>query len=259
MNTEPEVSDLDNLLVSGIRALELMPTAYFLDFLRKTLENGANPNYRLDTGETVLHLASRGTFPEAKPVALLLDYGAEIDARDKLARTPACVACWGNCYDSLHFLLKRGAAIDVKDCKGNNLLHAVILAGNDRAMDLLVGAGANVEDRNRDGYTPLHSACLLRRVRMVRLLLDLGANPTTPDNFQRTPLHHACLSSQVEVAALLLNAGADPSVLDESGKHPFDLVSELDVFLEQLKALLDPAAFLDLWTRDDWYRHGSWP
>ena len=88
-----------------------------IDFSRLLIEKGADLNAKTDA--TPLHLACRSGRNEI--VALLLESGAEVDARTESGRTPLHVAASKNSLDVARLLIKHGAHTDVIDlsCMGD--------------------------------------------------------------------------------------------------------------------------------------------
>mmetsp|Transcript_17406 Transcript_17406/g.19536 ORF Transcript_17406/g.19536 Transcript_17406/m.19536 type:complete len:163 (+) Transcript_17406:12-500(+) len=113
------------------------------DVIVKLFKKGISVNEVVtDGGMTGLHLASaQGDLVGSK---LYLDNGADIDARDKVDRTP------------LHFAAANGSDIDL--------------------IDELVNRGADVNCQSLGGDTPLIKAIMFDNVDAVRALLDQGAD-----------------------------------------------------------------------------------
>jgi ankyrin repeat protein len=75
-----------------------------LEWTQRLLDHGAQLNRK---GWTPLHYAASG--PEPKVVSLLLDRGAEIEARSPNGTTPLMMAARYGAYDAAERLLARGA------------------------------------------------------------------------------------------------------------------------------------------------------
>lgn len=75
-----------------------------LEWTQRLLDRGAQLNRK---GWTPLHYAASG--PEPKVVSLLLDRGAEIEARSPNGTTPLMMAARYGAYDAAERLLARGA------------------------------------------------------------------------------------------------------------------------------------------------------
>jgi len=102
-------------------------------------------------GQTLLHLAveSRST----KTVALLLDNGSELSARDR---------------------------------ERKSVLHITVERRDKQIVSLLIAKEAEVNLVNKQGCTPLHHAARRNYGKITKLLLDGGADVTIRDITGRT-------------------------------------------------------------------------
>jgi len=85
-------------------------------------------------------------------------------------------AVWSNNYRVLKQVLNRGLNINLRDVKGNTLLHLAAEKGNQAFVDLLITEGAAFNVTNKAGSTPLMLAARSNQVRVVFYLLQAGAN-----------------------------------------------------------------------------------
>jgi ankyrin repeat protein len=87
--------------------------------LRTLLTHGMNPNLMNWQHQTLLHLVCHGpnsTGSDVERAAMLLDAGADIDAREEEYRsTPLAWASRRNAIQLVEFFLSRGAAINHPD------------------------------------------------------------------------------------------------------------------------------------------------
>ena len=121
---------------------------------------GAEPgivNATEDFGMTPLHWAARACALGC--LELLLEQGAEANARNKAARVP------------LHLAAETGpaAALD-----GGEVAQA-------EAIRLLAKYGADLDAQDKKGRTPLHRATYEGRVAAAEALLEVGADPLVPN------------------------------------------------------------------------------
>lgn len=147
-------------------------------------------------GHTLLHSAATGADPGV--VAMLLELGAEVDARDELGHTPLA-----------HL--------------SNRLCDPASTPPDDgsRAATHLIAAGADVNARcGVERQTPLHMAARRGNVPLGRLLIAHGAELDARSTQGETPLHRAVSCNQVAFAAFLLHSGADAHLPDGKGKTP---------------------------------------
>jgi len=188
-------------------------------------------------------------FHYARIATLLLEKGADIEARDRNGDTPLIAAAGHGEDDVVRLLLDRGAHIEATDNPG---LTALIAAACNCAMvdmpdtydsvGVLLERGANVEARDKRGRTALMAAAEWDRPRQVTLLLDRGAKVDAGDKRGNTALHIAALSARsTNAVEILLKRGADIEARNEGGDTPLILAASAgDVKVVQL--LLDRRA-----------------
>ena len=183
---------------------------------------------------------------------MLVDAGADLEARDETGRTPLFRAVWLDDEPAALALLDAGADIAARDDEGTPVLVAAVRFGRkdvtrailrqivgddpgegnfgerirasaDRMAARPLGAVAGVNATDSIGRTPLHLA--LGEPELIELLLLAGAKPDATDENGRTPLHWAAANSLVDSARLLLEAGADPNAKDTKERTPLDVAT----------------------------------
>ncbi|HVG01842.1 MAG TPA: ankyrin repeat domain-containing protein [Nitrospira sp.] len=143
----------------------------------------------------------------ADQAGLLLDKGANIDARNSQGATSLMTAAGRGNLALLNLLIKRGARIDAADHEGKTALHEASFHNEVLCVEALLVAGAQPSVRNALGFTPLHQA--------VRRFWEIPGE----SNQDR-------LAKQANIIRLLLRYGADPSMLDGSGRTPAVLATQ---------------------------------
>ena len=122
------------------------------------LEKGASVHAQAEGSDTSLHvLVSLGSFVGGfgnkaavetaveKMMALLLDYGATINARDHKGATPLHLASWYGKIKMMRMFIEAGADVSLKDEEGKTVLDYAIEKNNTEAIELLQKhAGLNV-------------------------------------------------------------------------------------------------------------------
>ncbi|TQN41664.1 ankyrin repeat protein [Blastococcus colisei] len=192
-------------------------------------------------GWTPLHVAvAEGRADIAR---VLVDAGADLDARTEHHRTPLHVAL-EFCPVLVPSLLELGAVLDAPSAaylgrldeltahlddgaslsdagSGLDLLSWAALGGAPAAARLLLERGADA-----DGGA-LHAAAGGSRLELVRLLLEAGADVDRRDpDTGRAPLHAAVTGGaddSLEVVRVLLAAGADVNATTNDGASALDI------------------------------------
>ena len=202
---------------SGWTLLHLAATVWMEgpegEALQKTAEQliqcGADVNARTagQAGVSPLHCAA--IVGNLALAALLLDRGADINARDGRGFTPLHAAVGGGQMDVIRLLLDRGACVLAASQTGLAVLHRAAGVGLLEAMKLLLDRGADPNVRAQDGQTPLHAAAGNGQTDAMALLLDSGADINSRTDKGHTPLHTAAGYGQVQAVKLLVERDAD--------------------------------------------------
>lgn len=199
---------------------------------------------------TPLHIAAENDKTEV--IRLLLDAGAEVNARDARGATPLILTGKRAPGESAALLLKAKADINITP-KRQDLyppLHAAIRNGDITYLNYLLNNGANINIRSYgDGRSALHIAAsiedgtninpatgnwyyggpidpetgkphLLPVRDIILLLLQRKANIEARNALGETPLFSAIRSNQVKNAALLLEKKANLNAIDGFGRTP---------------------------------------
>lgn len=143
--------------------------------VRLLLDRGVSPS-SLDgwlSDSIPLHHAIRNG--NVDTAALLLDFGADIDARDKSGRTALFETLNLPDVRGAALLLKNGIDISCCDLKGDNVLHEAARKGAVEHASSFVDRGIDVKIPNKEGLTPLHLASQYGHLEISMLLLRKGA------------------------------------------------------------------------------------
>jgi ankyrin repeat protein len=177
----------------------------------------------LENEETALHVASRrGHLDVAR---LLLENGADTEAKDNEEHTALLWASRGGHVDVVRVLLEHGADVETRDDFDVSPLERATIEGEGHldVVRVLLEHGADATALNSENLTPLHYA---RGGQVARLLLKLGgADPNILDSNDRTPLHQASELGHVGTARVLLEYGVDVNARDADNATPLHLAS----------------------------------
>jgi ankyrin repeat protein len=153
--------------------------------LRLLLDKGADPNAKNDSGVTALMLAAaRASSPALQ---ILLDRGAEVNARDRIGRTALTIAVRQGDADPVQLLLEHKADPNARDQAGRSVLLASIDAPD------------HFSYQNQEMYS----------FAVFQLLIENGARVNVADNEGITPLLVAVQRGYWEAVRLLVERGAD--------------------------------------------------
>ena len=259
-----------------------------VDTLRELLQRDPSlARQRLAGGTTALHGAVR--HPEA--VRLLLEYGADPNARDLGDNaTPLHFAAAHGAVDSARVLLDAGADVHgTGDAHNGDVIGWGAREGNEAVINLLLERGARhhifsamaLRDRDfvqtlveedpdcllrrrsrfENGHTPLHAAFaspdglgfLAGRpdYAMLELLIELGADVEATDDKGRTPLGLAMLRGDAEAIRLLKAAGAKEPLAPLAQPESH---TEMVAAAKSVKKISPMFAVRDMRTTVHWYQ-----
>src|SRR4030042_5134288 len=105
-------------------------------------------------------------------------------------------------------LLQNGADVNAKDKDGQTALMAASLMGHAEVVTLLVNKGADVNIGDKFGGTALLVACFGGHIEVVRLLIEKGADLNTKTGGGWTALMVASKEGHTQVVELLKSQGA---------------------------------------------------
>jgi ankyrin repeat protein len=185
-------ADPNGAAPSGETLLMTSARAGDVKAMQLLIDAGAQIDAREPTfQQTALMLAARTNSADA--VALLLDHGSDINARTTVGETPPFVPpCKGTGCGSEGAGINRGGLPDRgrrDPVKGGMtpLLYAA-REGADASVAILIRRGAKLELAEANGMTPLLMALLNNQLGAARQLIDAGANVNADDFYGRTPL-----------------------------------------------------------------------
>ena len=161
-------------------------------------------------GETPLHVATRRRRRNA--VAILLDHGADMDAKNGDGKTAYAHALRRGFHEVAQLLAERRADTGLNDA--DRLAVAVVGGQFDDARVLLMQNPGAVRTGNPEEDRLLADVAGRNDSRAVTVLIEAGADLTAPGLDSGTPLHQAAWFGQPANARLLIEAGAPLDVFD---------------------------------------------
>jgi len=154
---------------------------------------------------------------------LLLEHGADADARDDDEYTPLLWASLEEDLELVRFLFKHGVDAEARDKRDFTALERAAKRGNVELARILLEHGANVDSQDMERRSPLYLASDWGKPAVAQVLLRHGADVTAQCKNLETPLHRA---ENEQVARLLLEHGADANALDIKNRTPLHRASE---------------------------------
>ncbi|KAJ5077830.1 leucine-rich repeat isoform f [Anaeramoeba ignava] len=217
-------------------------------------------NARDNIGYTPLHRLMR-TGLSTDCITLLVDYGANIEARDKSGWSPlqVCVAFYErpleNSNENIFISKEKDPVMEKKyqiersplDEK-NTPLKNVFRQPTDTpsrqrmlALQTLLQKGANPNAQDLKAWTPLHRAALKGFSSAISILLGFGADTDSADSNDSTPLHKCARNGHADCVKILLDHGAMANLKDNNGQTPLDLalIYNQELCVELLRGVTD--------------------
>ena len=147
------------------------------------------PNYSLTTP---LHSAVYSGSLET--VQLLIEHGADVNAKNQNGCTPLFFAVRAGHAPIIELLLDNGADINASVASGGT---PIFEARNYQIFKLLSDRGAKVNVTTKNGSTPLFDAVERKDIKTIKFLLNNGADINTKaENNNITALKEACAGSK---------------------------------------------------------------
>ena len=200
--TRPLTGVLDNQRLTPVQIEELLQSLF---------EKGCSPNelYGLDGNYSFFHRVAAKC--STSTVLLLLDHGANVDARSKHEMTPVGAACVARRPEIVQLLVDHGASVVSTWGNGKTMAHALAFFNNG-LNPVRLSKALQQGDSSDDSYDEYSE--------ILSQLVDSGANLSTPEMFGRTALHSAVLRNELSLVDALLNRSISSRLVDQFGWTP---------------------------------------
>lgn len=204
----------DEVVRDPSRDLELVAAAGTgqLEEVKRLLREGASVDARDPVGNTALLAAVLANHLAVAEV--LIEAGSDVNEPDRRRQSAFLIATSevGDDARLVELMLEHGADVEARDgYDGTGLIRAAE-RGYVQIVRRLLESDVDVDHVNRLGWTALLEAVLLgdggaAHTEVVRLLVEAGADAGIADRDGRTPLDHARAKGYREIVTILEAAG----------------------------------------------------
>ena len=126
---------------------------------------------------------------------IALNNGSDIESRSRDGGWTALhEACFSGEINLVRVLIERGANLEARNLHFDTPLHIAAFHGRRAIVEILLEIGALVDPTNQDGSTPLIGAAFAGRTEVCNILLRAGAKVDARNNVGTTPLEAAIFS-----------------------------------------------------------------
>lgn len=174
--------------------------------VERLLTAGANVNSKGNFNWTALARADKAG--HKKISELLIKWGA--NPADLLNKELLDYAGWGD-KKRIELLLEKGAQVNARDISGRTALMRAARHGQEEVCKLLIAQGANINAKADDGDTALMSATEDNHKEICELLIAHGADVHAKNNKGFTALMTALAWSHKDISKLLIDAMIKPT------------------------------------------------
>ena len=186
-----------------------------LELVESVLSSSENIiNFRDPSGRTALHYAAIN-LGDMELVTLLIENGADVNARSSSGEFPIHLAITARHYDVIQALLD-SSVIDLAliDQYGYSPMHHAVLSGDLDIVCLLVHHGAPLNIQDQSGWTPLLHAAKAGDPAIVATLLTAGSDVLINSNHQQSATDVAKAFDRLAVLKVLQSFSDSLSLID---------------------------------------------
>ncbi len=237
---------INQMDIRNLSPLHHALTVKSLELVLLLIENKADVNIAGRLGRTPLLWAISVVENSTDMISVLIDVGAQIEAKDSFGYTPLVYAAQRGNADVVNLLLSKNADIPIEPPNGRRLLSFCAQNGLKDLLKKAIEKGADIKVNGL-----LHSAASNGQNEIIQMLLSLNMDVNQRSRGW-TPLHYASYNGHCSTIELLLARGTDIHArTDGMGQSAANLADENEKkdsveFLGKKGLKLSPAAFPEL-------------
>ena len=153
-----------------------------------------------------------------KAVKLLIDMGADVNAKDENDRTALIYASRNSSSEILEYLIEKGADVNAKDDENKTALIDAASFNNLEVIKYLIEKGADINAKDNENKTVLMHAAFFADLEIIEYLVYKGADINAKDIFDKTALMYAASFNNLEVVEYFIEKGLDINTKDNKNK-----------------------------------------
>ncbi|XP_061868433.1 85/88 kDa calcium-independent phospholipase A2 isoform X2 [Colius striatus] len=192
---------LDHLSHEGLTALHLACQLGKEDMVQALLKVRASCSVVGTLGYPI-HVSLK--FSQKGCAQAILEADAS-QVRSKDPRYEATPLHWAKKAEMTRLLLEHGAEVNARSCTADQALHIAVARGRLDCAMVLLTHGASTNARGQDGNTPLHLAMKHDHLDMIKAIIVFGGDVEVPNDFGETPGLLAARSSKGANRKVLLD------------------------------------------------------
>lgn len=204
--------------ISQSRGCSEMDETLAIKFIDILLADEQSVNSVTAIGQTILHL-SISDLP-FQILQYLVKKGCRLDIKDSRGQ---CLLHYivnreEEITDVLKYLFNMGLKVDDCDDWGQTALHLAIEKNKKKLAVALIDFGADVNVKDANGRQPIHIAAEHGWDSILDFLIERGVNINSADSYMSSPFHFAAWNNKSSIAYTLIKAGCDVETRDYCGE-----------------------------------------
>ena len=163
----------------------------------------------------------------------MLNYGVDVNARDKNGGTPLHEAVAQGKVQLVKELVSRGADLTARTANSSGRASffrvggltpflSAAQTGNIEMMKTLISLGSSVKEKNPDGVNAIQLAIFARKLEPLKFLVEAGVDVNQTRKGDGGALHAAIRFGLNDIIEYLVAKGADLTVKDRFGRSPLE-------------------------------------